>query len=83
MKVGDYVTVQEIANQSECRWVVLTDFAYGEYDSIEGGIVRYIANTKTEAGNAAYELEQDEETYALVVSGASLSSVIVGGLFVE
>ena len=35
MKIGDYVTIQEIADQSEYRWVVLSDFEYHDYGGYE------------------------------------------------
>jgi hypothetical protein len=84
VKIGDYVTVQEIASQCEARWVVLTNWKYRNYDGyedVEGGIVRYIANTKREAGKAALELEHDG-TDAFIVCGA-LEPLCVGGVFVE
>ena len=81
MKIGDYVTVQEIADQSEYRWVVLTDFEFGEFDSIEGGIVRCIENTNAKAGDVAAELELSGID-TLLVCGA-LEPLSVGGVLVE
>jgi hypothetical protein len=81
MKVGDYVTVQEIMNQSECRWVVLANLKFTERNGVKGGTVGYIGNTKTEAGDAQYELEHDgSDTY--LVCGAC-EELVVGGVFVE
>ena len=80
MKIGNYITTQEIADQSEYRWVVLGDLQEGEY-GIVGGTIRYIGDTKTEAGDAAYELEKSGEM-ALLVCGA-LEPLSVGGVFVE
>jgi len=81
MKIDDYVTTQEIASQSIYRWVVLSDFVYGEYGGVIGGTIRYIANTKTEAGNKELELSANGiET--ILICGA-LESLSVGGVFVE
>jgi hypothetical protein len=81
MKIGDYVTVQEIMNQSKCRWVVLTDLELTPRHGVKGGTVGYIGDTKTEAGDAQYELERDgDDTY--LVCGA-WEELVVGGVFVE
>jgi len=81
MKIGDYVTTQQVADQSLCRWVVLSDFVYGEYGSLVGGTVRYIADTKTEAGDKELELcANGVET--ILVCGA-LETLSVGSVFVE
>ena len=77
MKIGDYVTVEEIMNQSECRWVVLVDLKEGVYDSVEGGIIKFIESTKTEAGDKAAELNLSG-TEAFLVCGA-LEALSVGG----
>ena len=84
MKIGDYVAIQEIKDQSEARWVVLTDLEfrqYDGYDSLESGIVRYIADTKREAGDAICEIEEDG-TEAYLLCGA-LEDLCIGGVIVE
>ena len=84
MKIGDYVTLQEIADQSECRWVVLTNLNFRDYvgyEDVEGGIINYIADTKSEAGNVWCELP-DEGGETLLVCGA-LEELCVGGVIVE
>jgi len=81
MKVGTYVTVQEIMDQGECRWVVLSDLKHGEYYGVEGGIIRCIGHTKAEVGKVAVELERGGiETY--LVSGA-WEALVLDGVFVE
>ena len=81
MKIGDYVTVQEIMNQSECRWVVLAKLEFTAQNGVKGGIIGYIGETKTEAGDAQYEMESDgADTY--LVCGA-LEELVVGGVFVK
>jgi len=40
MKIGDYVTIQAIKDQSVARWVVLSDFEYRDYGGIETLIIR-------------------------------------------
>jgi hypothetical protein len=81
MKIGDYITVQAIINQSEVRWVVLSDLEEGNYDSVEGGIIRCISSTKREAGDMAIELERNGiDTY--LVSGA-YEGLVLDGVFVE
>ena len=81
MKIGDYVTVQEIMNQSECRWVVLTDIVPTPRHGVEGGVIRYIAHTKREAGKFSAELS-DKGIDTLLLSG-SWEELVVGGVFVE
>jgi len=80
MKIGDYVTVQEIKNQSDARWVVLVDLVVGEYGGTTGGIIRFIGNNE-EAGNLTAELSLNG-TRALLVCGA-LEPLCVGSVFVE
>ncbi|MCL1883532.1 MAG: hypothetical protein FWF81_07260 [Defluviitaleaceae bacterium] len=84
MQIGDYVTIQEIKNQNVARWVVLTDLKfvnYGDYEGVNGGVVHYIAETKSEAGDVWCELPEDDgET--LLVCGA-LDELCVGGMIVE
>jgi hypothetical protein len=84
MNVGDYVTIQEIKDQSEARWVVVSDWVYGDYgdyDDVEGGIIRCIADTKREAGNVSFELHSSGID-TLIVRGA-IEPLSVGGVFVE
>ena len=81
MKIGDYATVQSIINQSDARWVVLSDLEEGKYDSVEGGIIRCISNTKREARDIAIELElSGVGTY--LISGA-YEGLVLDGVFVE
>ena len=81
MKIGDYVTTQEIADQSTYRWIVLSDFVYGEYNGLVGGTIRYIADTKTEAGDKELELSAKGIETTLVCG--ALETLSVGGVFVE
>jgi len=81
MKIGDYVTTQEIADQSTYRWVVLSDFVYGEYGGVIGGTIRYVADTKTEAGDKEVELSERGIETTLVCG--TLSHLNVGSVFVE
>jgi len=81
MKIGDYVTVQEIADQSIYRWVVLVDIKEGIYNGVEGGTIHYIADTKRDAGYVAAQLNLSG-TEAYLTSGA-LEELSVGGVFVE
>ena len=84
MKVGDYVTIQAIKDQSECRWVVLTDLEYKDYggfDDIDGGIIRCIADTKREAGKVNIKLNSDENP-SILISG-TIETLSVGGIFVK
>jgi len=81
MKVGDYVTVQQIMNQSAARWVVLSDMEFGAYYGVEGGIIRFIADTKAKADEKELELDRAGiDTY--LVSG-SWQTLVVDGVFVE
>ena len=83
MKVGDYVTIQAIKDQSECRWVVLSDVVvkdYGYAVGHDGGVIRFIGDNE-EAGDAAAELENNG-TPTLIIRGA-IEPLSVGGVFVE
>jgi len=81
MKIGDYVTTQEVANQSVCRWVVLGDLREGKYGGVCGGVIRHICDTSTEAGDVAYELEKSGEM--MLVARGAIEPLSVGGVFVE
>ena len=81
MKIGDYVTVDEIKNQSICRWIVLVDIKEGNYGGVEGGIVKYISDTKKEAGTVAAKLNLSD-IEAFLTCGA-IEPLSVGGVFVE
>ena len=81
MKIGDYVTVDEVMNQSECRWVVLVDLTFDNEGDIEGGTISFIADTKVEAGKVAAKLNTSG-TEAFLMSG-TWETLCVGGVFVE
>ena len=81
MKIGDYVTTQEIADQSVCRWVVLIDLDFNDNGAPKGGIIKCIANTKNEAGQVWADLNLQGFT-TLLTCGA-LEPLSVGGVFVE
>ena len=85
MKIGDFVTVQSIKDQSACRWVVLTDLAYhdyGDYEGIEGGIIRHIDETNDKAWDAWAEYNS-EENPSLLIRGAIEPLSVGGVVFVE
>jgi len=84
MKIGDYVTVQAIKDQSECRWVVLSDLVYhdfGDYEGIDGGIIRCIAKTKREASKVSVPLHFSGAD-TLLIRGA-IEPLSIGGVFAE
>ena len=81
MKIGDYITVEEIKNQSIYRWLVLVDLKEGIYGGVEGGTIRYVEDTKTKAGNKAAELNL-KGIDAYLTCGA-LEPLSIGGVFVE
>ena len=83
MKIGDYVTIQEIKNQSVARWVVLSDLDFDTNGDVEGGFIRYISNTKGGAGDVAYELDRDDTENLLVCGTLHEYELCVGGVFVE
>jgi hypothetical protein len=83
MKIGDYVTIQAIKDQSECRWVVLSDLVHKDYGycfGTDGGVIRFIGDNE-EAGDAAAELENNGIS-TLIIRGA-IEPLSVGGVFVE
>jgi len=82
MKIGDYVTVDKIKNQSVYRWVVLIDLDFSApYGGLEGGIIQYIADTKTKAGEKEVELSLSGIDTALICG--ALEPLSVGGVLVE
>ena len=82
MKIGDYVTVEAIMNQSTCHWVLLADLVYTENNGVKGGIVRAIADTKKEAMDKEIELGLlDTDIY--LVNGTWNEDLVIGGVFVE
>jgi len=81
MKIGDYVTVDDIKNQSICRWVVLVDLKEDIYGGVEGGTIKHIEDTKTEAGDKEAELSMDGID-TILICGA-LEPLSVGGVFVQ
>ena len=83
MKIGDFVTVQSIKDQSACRWVVLTDLLFDENGDAEGGTVAYIADTKSKAGDAAYEIDRNGTENLLLCGTLQEYELCVGGVFVE
>ena len=84
MKVGDYVTVQAIKDQSVARWVVISDLKYndyGDYTGIDGDIIRCIADTKREAGKVSTPLHLSGED-VILIRGA-IEPLSVGGVFAK
>ena len=81
MNIGDYVTVQDIANQTAHRWVVLVDLKTDDDGDIDGGTIKYIEDTKVKAGNKRAKLS-DKGITSLLVSG-SAEGLVVGGVFVK
>jgi hypothetical protein len=81
MKIGDYVTVQDIANQSLDRWVVLVDLLFTDDGNIDGGTIKYIGKTKAEAGSMTAKLNL-KGIPALLVCG-DIEPLSVGGIFVK
>jgi hypothetical protein len=83
VKIGDYAGVQSIKNQSVARWVVLTDLIFDENGDAEGGTIAFIANTKSEAGDAAYEIDRGGKENLLLCGTLPEYELCVGGVFVK
>jgi len=79
MNIGDYVLIDEIINQSEYRWVVLSPLTYDDGFEI-GGCVHAFTQSVTDADNAAAKLWDNGED-ALVLEGLT-PGVILEGVFV-
>ena len=80
MKIGDVVTIDDIKDQSDFRWVVLTNLIFDEDGDIDGGTVECLESSKVRAGNRAIELDhQGIETY--LVAGA-VEGICIGEVFV-
>jgi len=81
MKIGDYVTVDEIKSQSICRWVVLVDLTEDGYGGVDGGTIKHIEDTKSVAGDKEAELSMNGVD-TILICGA-LEPLSVGGVFVQ
>jgi hypothetical protein len=79
MNIGDYVTVQDIKDQTAHRWVVLVDLVIDDDGDIDGGTIKYIEATKVKAGNKTAKL-YDKGITSLLISG-STEGLCVGGVF--
>jgi len=80
MKIGDYVTVQNIANQETLRWVVLKNLDFNDEGDIKGGVIGFISNSRIEAANASVAMDISGDT-TLLVSGAT-DTLTVGGVLI-
>jgi len=77
---GQFTTIREIKHQDKARWVVLTDLRKDGGD-ILGGVVNYITDTKTLAGDKAVELESKGiKTY---ISCGAFEPICVGDVFAD
>ena len=81
MNIGDSVLIQDIANQSTHRWVVLADLIFSIEGDVEGGTIKYIEDTKIKAGNKELMLHNKGIT-TLLVCGA-LEPLNIGEVFVK
>jgi hypothetical protein len=81
MRIGDYVTVDEIKRQRVCRWVVLAEIQEDVYGGVEGGVIQFIEDTKTEAGDKEAGLHA-EGMDTILICGAT-EPLSMGGVFVE
>jgi hypothetical protein len=79
MRIGDYALIDEVINQSEHRWVVLSPLTYDNEFEI-GGRVFALSQSVTDADNAAAMLWGKGEE-ALVLEGLT-RGVILEGVFV-
>ena len=79
MNIGDYVLIDEIINQSEYRWVVLSPLTYDGNFEI-GGRVSALAQSVIDADKVASEIRSNGEE-ALVLEGLT-PGVILEGVFV-
>ena len=82
MKIGDYVTIDEVKQQSIYRWIVLVDLDFSApYDGLTGGVIKYIEDSKSKAGIKKAALGE-AGVDAILICGAS-DELSVGGVFVE
>jgi len=76
MNIGDYVLIDEIINQSEYRWVVLSPLTYdGDFEV--GGHVYALSQSVADADNAAAAI-WDKGEDALILEGLTPSVVLEG-----
>jgi hypothetical protein len=79
MNIGDYVLIDDIINQSEYRWVVLSPLTYdGDFEI--GGHVFALTQSVTDADNAASKIRTKGED-VLVLEGLT-PGIILEGVFV-
>ena len=79
MHIGDYVLIDEIINQSEYKWVVLSSLTY-EDDFEVGGRVSALTQSVIEADHAASAIRRKGEE-ALVLEGLA-QGLVLEGVFV-
>ena len=80
MNIGDVVTIQDIANQTFHRWVVLADLT-SDNGGVKGGTIMHIEETKAKASNKELKLHK-KGISTLLVCGA-LEPLNIGGVFVN
>ena len=83
MKIGEYVSIESIMNQSMYKWVVLVDLQIDD-EGVEvlGGTIKFIGNTKSETGKKAETL-YDMGVDAMVIPGLPDEKVILSGVLVQ
>jgi len=81
MKVGDYVFIEAVINQTEHKWVVLSPLVLDEEGDVTGGYIIALERLVSAADKKAYAARKKGER-ALVVQGLT-PGVIAGGVFVS
>jgi hypothetical protein len=80
VKIGDYVQMEAVMNQTDHKWVVLSPLTIDEYGDVSGGCVFALEHLVSVADKKASAARKNGER-ALVVQGLT-PGVIVGGVFV-
>jgi hypothetical protein len=79
--IGEYVTLDDIKSHLFPKWIVLADLTRNDGGNVIGGVVQYIGETKTKAGDKAVSLEK--KGIKTLVTRGSVDEIDVGGVFVK
>ena len=83
MKIGDKVLTEEVENQSEHKWVVLSPLNFDDNDHVIGGTIHSFVQTKAAAEKKASQIRKTGNR-ALVVDGYTPETVLsIGEVFVS
>ncbi|MDR2168189.1 MAG: hypothetical protein LBE35_10135 [Clostridiales bacterium] len=82
MKVGDMVSILDVKNQSEHKWVTLSPLTLDENGFVNGGRVAMVSDLSSAATDVAIEARENGDR-SLVLAGLPDTEIIITGLVVD